>query len=78
MRIAERLWLLEEISTRLRRINPGILLEFRQHYFGPVMRRCGNMFRTGDCPHDLISNRLRTVDMRLLCENSPVHSDMLC
>ncbi len=70
--------LLAEISGRLRRINPDVLLEFRQHYFGPLMRRYGNMLRAGDCPNDVISNRLRTIDMRLFCGNTPVHSDMIC
>lgn len=70
--------LLAELSARLRAVKPDLLLEFRQQYFGPVMRKYGNMFRAGDCPNDLISNRLRTVDMRLLCGDRPVHSDMLC
>ena len=70
--------LLSEIIEKLHRIRPDVLLEFRQPYFGPAMRRCGNLFRAGDCPNDLISNRLRTVDMRLCCGSAPVHSDMVC
>ncbi len=70
--------LLSEITEKLHRIRPDVLLEFRQPYFGPAMRRRGNLFRAGDCPNDLISNRLRTVDMRLCCGSVPVHSDMVC
>ena len=70
--------LLSEITEELRSLRPDVLLEFRQPYWGPAMRRYGNMFRAGDCPHDLISNRLRTVDMRLCCGSAPVHSDMIC
>lgn len=53
------------------------MIEFRQSYVGPLMRRYGNMFRAGDCPNDALSNRLRTLDIRLLCGNTACHSDML-
>ena len=41
------------------------------------MRKYGNLFRVGDCPDDLISNRVGVVDLRLLSGSSAVHSDML-
>jgi alpha-galactosidase len=69
--------LLEEIITRLRRSKPDVLIEFRQPYIGPLMRKYGNMFRTGDCPNDSLNNRQRTLDVRLLSGNTAPHSDML-
>lgn len=69
--------MLDEISARLRRTKPDLLVEFRQAYTGPLMRRYGNMLRAGDCPQDAPVNRLRTVDVRLLAGATPVHADML-
>lgn len=69
--------LLTEISQHLVKINPEMLIEFRQPYIGPLMRKYGNMFRAGDCPNDSLSNRVRTIDVRLLAGHSATHSDML-
>lgn len=69
--------LLSDVITRLQAIKPDILVEFRQSYIGPLMRKYGNMFRAGDCPNDGITNRLRTIDIRLLCGNTAAHADML-
>ena len=69
--------LLEEIHTKLTAINPDILIEFRQKYVGPVMLTYGNMFRAADCPMDALTNRIRTVNLRLTSESAAVHSDML-
>ncbi len=65
------------VITSLREIKPDILIEFRQSYIGPHMRRFGNMFRVGDCPCDYIENRMCSLDLRMLMGNSAVHSDML-
>jgi alpha-galactosidase len=54
-----------------------VMIEFRQSYVGPLMRKYGNMFRAGDCPNDSLTNRLRTLDIRLICGNTAAHSDML-
>ena len=35
------------------------------------------MFRVGDCPDDPISNRIGSIDLRLLSGSTAVHSDML-
>lgn len=70
-------WLLGGIITRLRRLKPDILIEFRQSYTGPLMRKYGNMFRAGDCPDDAVQNRIKTIDIRLICGNTAAHSDML-
>ena len=69
--------LLAEITRELRAINPDVLIEFRQCYVGPVIRKYGNMFRVGDCPADAIMNRVNTVQLRYLLGKSAVHSDML-
>jgi alpha-galactosidase len=69
--------LLGDLLERLRRINPDVLIEFRQPYIGPLMRKYGNMFRAGDCPNDSLLNRLKTLDVRLLAGSSAPHADML-
>ena len=35
------------------------------------------MFRVNDCPGSAVSNRIGTIDLRLLSGNTAVHSDML-
>jgi len=69
--------LLSDVIARLRKVKPDVMVEFRQSYVGPLMRKYGNMFRAGDCPYDGLSNRVRTVDVRLLCGDTAAHSDML-
>ncbi len=41
------------------------------------MRKYGNFFRAADCPADSWSNRIHTVDIRLISGNTPAHSDMV-
>jgi alpha-galactosidase len=69
--------LMTDVMSRLRAVNPDILIEFRQPYIGPLMRKYGNMFRATDCPNMAVINRARTTDIRLLCGNTAVHSDMV-
>ncbi|MNI31906.1 hypothetical protein D3C73_858010 [compost metagenome] len=69
--------LLTETIGRLRELNPNIMIEFRQPYIGPAMRKYGNMFRASDCPNDSIQNRVRTLDIRLICGNTAAHADMI-
>lgn len=69
--------LMTEISQTLKAINPDILIEFRQSYVGPAIRKFGNMLRVGDCPNDAIRNRQGVVNLRLTSGSIPVHSDML-
>jgi len=68
--------LMTNIMARLRDIKPDIMIEFRQRYIGPLMRKYGNMFRAVDCPNNAVINRARTTDIRLLCGNTAAHSDM--
>lgn len=69
--------LLTDIMKRLRAIKPDIMIEFRQAYIGPAIRKYGNMFRAADCPGDILSNRVRTIDLRLTSGSTAVHSDMI-
>lgn len=69
--------LLTDTIARLRAIKTDVMIEFRQMYIGPAMRKYGNMFRAADCPNDSIHNRVRTLDIRLLSGNTATHSDML-
>lgn len=69
--------LLTDIMNRLKAIRPEILIEFRQSYIGPAVRKYGNMFRASDCPGDVLCNRLLTLRLRLTSGNTAVHSDML-
>jgi len=67
--------LLTDVMARLGKIKPKIAIEFRQPYNGPLMRKYGNMFRAVDCPYTAAVNRKLTVDVRLLADNTTVHSD---
>ncbi|BBI31507.1 glycoside hydrolase family 36 protein [Cohnella abietis] len=69
--------LLSDVITRLQAIKPSILIEFRQSYTGPLMRKYGNIFRATDCPSDSLTNRVRTLDLRLISGNTAIHSDMI-
>lgn len=69
--------LMLEISQTLKKENPDLLIEFRQNYIGPQMRRFGNMFRVGDCPMSGITNRVAITDLRILSGFTAVHSDMV-
>lgn len=69
--------LMVAIKNALTAVKPDILIEFRQSYTGPAMRKYGNMFRAGDCPNSALTNRIRTTDIKLLAGNTAVHSDML-
>ncbi len=68
--------LLTDVMAELRAVRPDVVIEFRQPYIGPLMRKYGNMFRAADAPHVAVDNRLRTVDLRLLSGGTAVHSDM--
>lgn len=69
--------LLQDVMTRLLRLKPELLIEFRQGYIGPAMRAYGNMLRAGDCPNDALCNKTAVLDLRLTSGRTAVHSDML-
>ncbi len=69
--------LLASIENEVRPLKDGMLIEYRANYIGPsVVRRC-NMLRMCDCAFDFITNRIGTVDLRMLDYPVSVHSDML-
>lgn len=68
--------LMTEITTKLTKLKPDILIEFRQPYIGPLMRKYGNMFRGVDCPNNAVANRIETTNLRIMAQNTAVHSDM--
>ena len=72
---AERL--LRDIHAAIIKERSDALVEFRQHYIGPVIRQYGNILRATDCPGDFSANRSRTLALRILAPESAVHSDML-
>ena len=69
--------LMKDVRARLMKINPDVLLEFRQHYCGPAILQYGNMIRAADCPADPTANRRRICDLRLTSDTIAVHSAML-
>ncbi len=69
--------LIQEVKESLHAINPEVLIEFRQKYISPPLATLGNMFRAFDCPSDPLMNRVRTTDVKLICGDAAVHSDML-
>ncbi len=69
--------LMSEITSTLKAVNPEIMIEFRQSYVGPSIRKYGNMLRVGDCPCDMLKNRVGVVNLRLTSGKTAVHSDML-
>jgi alpha-galactosidase len=69
--------MMTDILAELRKMKPDVMIEFRQPYIGPLIRKYGNMFRAGDCPNSYLLNRVRTVDLRLLTGSTAVHADMV-
>ncbi len=69
--------LMGEIKEKLTAINPEIMIEFRQSYVGPSIRKYGNMLRVGDCPCDIHKNRAGVMNLRLTSGKTAVHSDMI-
>ena len=69
--------LMLQIKAELTAINSDILIEFRQSYIGPSIRKYGNMLRVGDCPGDILANRSQIVNMRMTSGKTAVHSDMI-
>jgi alpha-galactosidase len=66
-----------DITDKLREINPEILIEFRQSYVGPAIRKYGNMLRVADCPNDCFRNRHNIINLRYTSGKTAVHSDMV-
>ena len=69
--------LMTEVTSALTAINPDILIEFRQSYVGPSIRKYGNMLRVGDCPCDTLKNRVGVINLRMTSGKTAVHSGVL-
>lgn len=69
--------LLTDVMTHLRAIKPDVMIEFRQPYIGPAMRKYGNIFRVGDEPNNAGGNRIGSMLLRAMSSNTAVHSDMV-
>lgn len=69
--------LMTEVTEALTVIKPDVLLEFRQSYVGPAIRKYGNMLRVMDCPGGSLTNRNEVINLRFTSGQTAVHSDML-
>ena len=69
--------LMIDITNALREVKSDILIEFRQMYVGPAIRKYGNMLRVADCPNDCFKNRHNIINLRLTSGKTAVHSDMV-
>ncbi|MBE6884079.1 MAG: alpha-galactosidase [Ruminococcaceae bacterium] len=69
--------LLRDIREQLTSQKEDFMIEFRQDYVGPAMTKECNMLRVGDCPFESLTNRIGTIDLRLLNHELAVHADML-
>ena len=69
--------LMKEVLRRISEVKKDALVEFRQQYIGPAMLQYGNIFRSQDCPNDLVANRRQIADLRLTSMRQAVHADML-
>jgi alpha-galactosidase len=69
--------MMTDVMGELRKVRSDVMIEFRQPYIGPLIRKYGNMFRAGDCPNSYLANRVKTIDLRLLSGETAVHSDMI-
>lgn len=69
--------LLASLTAEVSGLNPEILIEFRQSYVGPRLRRYCNLLRVTDCAMDATENRVHSLDLRLLAERTLIHADMI-
>ena len=47
--------LMTDVLAELKKIKPDVMIEFRQPYIGPLIRKYGNMFRASDCPNSYLA-----------------------
>ncbi|WP_083646515.1 glycoside hydrolase family 36 protein [Kitasatospora sp. CB01950] len=69
--------LLAALDIRLRATTPQVLVEHRQDYVSAGLWPYATMVRAADCPHNVVENRVRTVDLRLTAGPLAVHADPL-
>jgi alpha-galactosidase len=69
--------MMTDVMAAVRRLTPDVMIEFRQAYIGPLIRKYGNMFRASDSPNAYLANKVKTIDLRLLSGSTVVHADMI-
>jgi alpha-galactosidase len=69
--------LMTDVIAALKKLHPDVMLEFRQPYIGPLIRKYGNMFRASDSPNAYVTNKVKSIDLRLLGGTTAVHGDMI-
>jgi alpha-galactosidase len=69
--------MMTDVMSALRRLKPDVMVEFRQAYIGPLIRKYGNMLRASDSPNNYLGNRVKIMDVRMLGGSTPVHADMV-
>lgn len=69
--------MMTDVMSALRGMKPDVMIEFRQAYIGPLIRKYGNMLRASDSPNNYVGNRVKIVDVRMLSGSTPVHADMV-
>ena len=69
--------MMTDVMAALRRMKPDVMIEFRQAYIGPLIRKYGNMLRASDSPNNYVGNRVKIADVRMLSGTTPVHADMV-
>ena len=68
--------MLRQIRTRLGEVQrSGVAFEFRQPYVSPAIARFGEILRANDCPADSVTNRVASLDARLISVGQTVHAD---
>ena len=61
--------------TKLRELNPNILIEFRNSYANLVSRDYANIYRSSDVPFNFTMNLWQAVMLRLLAPDRAIHMD---
>jgi alpha-galactosidase len=69
--------LMTDVMAAVKALKPDVMIEFRQAYIGPLIRKYGNMFRASDSPNAYLANKIKTIDLRLLSGSTVVHADMI-
>ncbi|MFA9389622.1 MAG: glycoside hydrolase family 36 protein [Prolixibacteraceae bacterium] len=67
---------MEDMHNTITKIKPDALVEFRQAYSTPTMRKYGNLFRAIDCANMEVVNRYYVTKLRMVSGSTPITSDM--
>jgi alpha-galactosidase len=67
--------ILDTTISKIRELNPELLVEFRNRYTNLASRRYANVYRSSDVPINFTLNRWQAVMLRLLVPDRAVHMD---